>query len=549
MTGTYDAELAANLIQRACVGDVLTRTTARFPDRTAVVDGGVVLTYRALNAAVNQVARSLLASGLRRGDVVGVVSRNHWVIPVTYLAAAKAGLVYLPLNVALTTDEMRFMLDEAEASVLVAEEAFAGHTRALLDALPALRALYVVDDGPPRDTRPVGGATERVAPFADLMTGPADEVEVLVENADTLQLLYTSGTTDHPKGVATSHLAVLISALSTALAMHLEHTDVTLSVMPLFHTGQLNAMWLPHLFAGAATVISRSYDPDAALDAVAAHAVTTTLMTGPMWVGLLDQPRIGDRDLSSVRLCVIGAASLSPERVAVLASRFPNAQCRLISGQTEFTPVNEIQRPEHAHTKTTSWGAPAVTMGIAAMDEEGNLLAAGELGELVYRGPQAMTGYFKNPEATAEAFRHGWFHTGDLGWVDEENVVWFVDRRKDIIKTGGENVASLEVELAVAGHPAVAECAVVGLPHERWTEAVTAFVRCSPGATVTVEELEAHCRERLAGFKVPKALVLLDELPRSSSGKIQKFRLRVEYAEHYAGAPGVVAPASRVATS
>lgn len=549
MTSTYDAELAVNLIQRACVGDILTRTTARFPDRTAVVDGDVAFTYRALNDAVNQVARSLLASGLRRGDVVGVVSRNHWVIPVTYLAAAKTGLVYLPLNVALTTDEMRFMLDEAEAAVLVAEEAFADHTRALLDALPGLRALYVVDDGPPAATQPVGGRTERVAPFADLMTGPADEVEVLVENADTLQLLYTSGTTDRPKGVATSHLAVLISGLSTALAMHLEHTDVTLSVMPLFHTGQLNAMWLPHVFAGACTVIQRTYDPDAALDAVAVHGVTTALMTGPMWVGLLDQPGIGDRDLSTVRLCVIGAASLSPERVKVLASRFPNAQCRLISGQTEFTPVNEIQRPEHAHTKTTSWGAPAVTMGIAAMGEEGNLLPAGELGELVYRGPQAMTGYFKNPEATAEAFRHGWFHTGDLGWVDEENVVWFVDRRKDIIKTGGENVASLEVELAIAGHPAVAECAVVGLPHERWTEAVTAFVRRSPGAPVSVEELEAHCRERLAGFKVPKAVVLLDELPRSSSGKIQKFQLRADYAQFYAGAPGVVAPASSVSTS
>ncbi|MBW0103183.1 AMP-binding protein [Pseudonocardia sp. KRD291] len=548
MTGTYDAELATNLIQRACVGDVLTRTTARFPHRTAVVDGDVVLTYRALNDAVNQVARSLLASGLQRGDVVGVVSRNHWVIPVTYLAAAKAGLVYLPLNVALTTDEMCFMLHEAEAAVLVAEEAFSDHTRALLEALPAVRALYVVDDGPPHDTQPVGGTTERVAPFAGLMTGPTAEVEVLVENADTLQLLYTSGTTDRPKGVATSHLAVLISGLSTALAMQLEHIDVTLSVMPLFHTGQLNAMWLPHLFVGACTVISRSYDPDAALDAVADHGITTTLMTGPMWVGLLDQPGIGDRDLSTVRLCVIGAASLSPERVAVLASRFPNAQCRLISGQTEFTPVNEIQRPEHAHTKTTSWGAPAVTMGIAAMDEEGRLLPPGELGELVYRGPQAMTGYLKNPEATADVFRHGWFHTGDLGWVDEENVVWFVDRRKDIIKTGGENVASLEVELAVAGHPAVAECAVVGLPHERWTEAVTAFVRCSAGAAVSTGEIVTHCRDRLAGFKVPKAVILLDELPRSSSGKIQKFHLRAEYAELYAGEAGVVAPSAPVTT-
>lgn len=529
-----DAAMAANLIQRACVGDAVTRTAARFPGRAAVVDGERVFTYSELNIAASQVARSLLSSGLERGDVVAIISRNTWALPVTYLAAAKSGLVFLPINAALTAAEMSYILSDSGARALVAESLFEGKVAELLADVRGLDSAYIVE---PSDRGPLatGAGGKTVLDFEELMTGSPEEVEVMIDERDTLQLMYTSGTTSNPKGVEISHLAALFSGLCAALEMKLDHTDVNVAIMPMFHVGQLNCMWVSHMLVGATSVLVRSYDPVAVMSTIEDRQATTTLMTAPMWTGLLDSPEVEGRDFSSMRLCMIGAATLAPERVEQLTRTFPNAEARLMSGQTEFTPPNELQRPEHAHTKTTSWGPPTTTMGVQVMDESGQLLPHGEVGELVYRGPQAMTGYFKNPEATAEAFRHGWFHTGDLGWIDEENVVWFVDRMKDVIKTGGENVASIEVELSIAGLPEVAECATVGLPHPRWTEAVTAFVRLAPGRRVSEEQILERCRERLAPFKVPKRIIFVDELPRSSSGKIQKFELRTDFGELYEG--------------
>ncbi len=526
--------MAENLVQRACVGDMATRTAARFPDRAAVVDGERVFTYSELNNAANQVARSLLSSGLGHGDVVAVISRNTWAMPVTYLAAAKAGLVFLPLNAALTSAEMSYILSDSEARTLVAESPFEDKAVALLADVGGLDSAYIVEPSSGGPAATAGGG-KPVLDFEELMTGSTEEVEVRIEDRDTLQLMYTSGTTSNPKGVEISHLAALFSGLCAALELKLVYTDVNVAIMPLFHVGQLNCMWVSHMLVGACSVMVRSYDPVEVMSTIEAKQATTTLMTAPMWTGLLDLPEAEERDFSSMRLCVIGAATLAPERVEQLTRIFANAEARLMSGQTEFTPPNEIQRPEHARTKTTSWGPPTTTMGVQVMDNDGQLLAPGEVGELVYRGPQAMTRYYKEPEATAEAFRHGWFHTGDLGWIDEENVVWFVDRKKDIIKTGGENVATIEVELSIAGLPGVAECATVGLPHPRWTEAVTAFVRLAPGQQVSEEEMIRLCRERLAAFKVPKRIIFMDELPRSSSGKIQKFELRTAYSDLYTG--------------
>src|SRR6202011_6106898 len=226
-------------------------------------------------------------------------------------------------------------------------------------------------------------------------------------------------------------------------------------------------------------------------------------------------------------------ASLPPERSARLRELCPSAAVILCSGQTEFTGFEECQRPEHQFTKPLAWGDPTLMTDVGIMDDSGNLLPPHETGEIVYRGPQAMTEYFAHGELTAESFKFGWFHSGDLGYLDDAHTVFFVDRKKDMIKTGGKNVASVDVATVILAIDGVADCAVVGLPHERWTEAVTAFVQMSPGASIAPEEVISFCKERMASYKVPKKVLIVQDFPRTASGKIQKVKLREQFGDLY----------------
>ena len=582
-------DLALNLIQRVCVGDILTHTAQRYPTKTAVVDvhGGVLLTYAELNRRANRVGRALLALGLGRQEKVAILARNMWQFVVTYFACAKAGLVALPVNLGLKPQEIAYVLRDAGVRVIVAEGIFRPALEAAVAALPAVERVFLTEVDPATDTEVAGRrfqAFERLLDFERLLEGPPAppsgplppasppgalaaagpdgahhltgagpdgvhrptpgafdpdaDLEVFVDDRDIVQCLYTSGTTSMPKGVLTSHLAVTITALSAAVTNRADPDDVFLLVLPIFHCAALNAILIPTLLVGGTAVFLRKYDVRDVMDALERYRVTHVLLLPMMWQELIQQPDAGRRDFGSVRRCLYAMAPMAPERIAEIRRFFPNADVVLGSGQTEFTPPTVFQRPHHQDTKPASWGLPTVMTDVRIMDDQGNLLPRGQVGEIVYRGPQCMTAYWNNPEATAEAFRHGWFHSGDVGWMDEEGVVWFTDRKKDMVKTGGENVASIEVERALLAHPAVAECAVVGLPHERWGEAVTAFVLLKPGARAAEAELIAHCRERLAGFKVPKRVVFVDGFPRTGTGKIQKHVLRQEHQGLYAGPAG-----------
>ncbi|EKP95270.1 long-chain-fatty-acid--CoA ligase [Thermaerobacter subterraneus] len=551
-------DLALNLIQRVCAGDILTRTAQRYPGKTAIVDihGGRTLTYAELNRYANRVGRALLGLGLGHQDKVAIMARNTWQFVVTYFACAKAGLIAMPVNLGLRPEEIGYVLHDAGARVVVAEGIFRTALEAAASRLPAIQRVYLTEvdpateftaghvqflafdrllAGPPAQaSSPGGGPPGGGGPRAGLDPDDA-ELEVFIADRDTVQCLYTSGTTSLPKGVLTSHLAVTITALASAVANKSDPDDVLLLVLPIFHCAALNALLLPALLVGATAVFLRKYDVRDVMDALERHRVTHVLLLPMMWQELLQQPGVRERDFSSVRRCLYAMAPMAPERIAEIQALFPNADVVLGSGQTEFTPPTVFQRPHHQHTKPASWGLPTVMTDVRIMDDQGRLLPRGQVGEIVYRGPQCMTAYWNNPEATAEAFRHGWFHSGDVGWMDEEGVVWFTDRKKDMVKTGGENVASIEVERALLAHPAVAECAVVGLPHDRWGEAVTAFVLLKPGSQATEEELIAHCRERLAGFKVPKRVVFATEFPRTGTGKIQKHVLRQQHRDLYQG--------------
>jgi acyl-CoA synthetase (AMP-forming)/AMP-acid ligase II len=301
----------------------------------------------------------------------------------------------------------------------------------------------------------------------------------------------------------------------------------------MFHTAQLNCHCTAAVMVGAALFIERGFDAARLLGLIEAERITQIFGLPMMYRQLLDHPDIDRRDLSSLRRALYAMATMPEAQLRRCIERF-GCDFYLLFGQTEMSPTATLFRPEHQLSHAGAVGTPVVNVQAAIMDEDGTLLPQGEEGEIVYRGPHTLTGYLDNPDATGAAFAHGWFHSGDIGRFDADGILWFTDRRKDVIKTGGENVASIEVEKALyAADPSIAEAVVVGLPHERWTEAVTAIVVAAPGAQLDEHELLSRVRAHLDPYKVPKAVITVRELPRTSTGKIQKNVLRDEYARYY----------------
>jgi acyl-CoA synthetase (AMP-forming)/AMP-acid ligase II len=306
-------------------------------------------------------------------------------------------------------------------------------------------------------------------------------------------------------------------------------------LMPLFHTAQLNGFGTSAVMVGATQYLLRGFDGDALLSLIEQERITRMFALPMMYRALVEREDIRTRDLSSLRKAAYAMAPM-PDGLLRQCLEIFDCDFYLAFGQTEMSPVTTLFRPEHQLSHPGAVGTQVVNVQIGIMDPTGALLPRGEQGEIVYRGPQALNEYLKNPEATAEAFAHGWFHSGDVGRLDPDGMLWFSDRNKDVIKTGGENVASIEVEKAVyAAEPDVAEAVVVGLPHQRWSEAITAVVVAKPGRSIDAEQLTAKLRAQLDPFKIPKSVIVVDELPKTSTGKIQKNVVREHFADHYSG--------------
>ncbi|MBA1149248.1 long-chain-fatty-acid--CoA ligase [Ectothiorhodospiraceae bacterium WFHF3C12] len=508
------------MIERVCVGDITTRSADLYPNDVAIVDGERRMTYRELDDQANRLGHALLDMGLRHGDVVGVVSRNSIEQLVTYFACAKAGLICAPANLGLRAEEIAYCFKDSGARVLIVEDALAELAASLPGQLPAVESVYWTGANQTQVEKSAGT-------FDDLLArGKEGELEVVIHDRDPVQLLYTSGTTALPKGVLTSHLSATIAAMSDAIASNMQNDACVLLNLPLFHCTALNTIAMPAFLLGGKTVLMKAFEIKEAARLIEQEKVNLFVFLPMMYAELLADPEARARDFSHVRRAIYAMAPMPEERLKAIHELFPNADVVLGSGQTEFTPATCMQRPEHQWSKAPTWGTATVMTRVGIMDDEGNLLPRGESGEIVYRGPQVMNGYLNLPEKTAESFEHGWFHSGDVAWMDEDGAIWFHDRKKDVIKTGGENVASIEVERCVMSHPGVAEAAVVGLPHDRWGEAITAVVVRSPDSDVDEDGLLEHCKANLAGFKVPKAVVFVDEFPRTGTGKIQKHMIR-----------------------
>jgi fatty-acyl-CoA synthase len=488
------------------VDAVLRRSARRTPDRTAVDYADRSWTYAELDEAVSRAAGVLRSEGLGPGDRVASYGHNSDAYLIGYLACARAGLVHVPVNQNLVGDDLRYLLGQSGSALVLVDPPLAG--RLPEDA----RSLALRDAG--------DSLLDRLATAAPY-DGPGPDAE------DLVQLLYTSGTTALPKGAMMTHRALVHEYLSAVTALGLSAEDRPVHSLPLYHSAQMHVFLLPYLAVGARNVILDAPDGDRLFDLIESGRADSVFAPPTVWIALANRPDFATRDLTSLRKAFYGASIMPVPVLERLRGRLPHLAFHNCFGQSEIGPLAMVLGPDEHDGRMDSCGRPVLFVEARVVDENGKDVPDGTPGEIVYRSPQLCEGYWDKPEETREAFRDGWFHSGDLAVRDAEGYHTIVDRVKDVINSGGVLVASRQVEDALYTHPEVAEAAVVGLPDERWIEAVTAFV--VRRGEVTEEELVVHAKQSLASFKAPKRVVFVDELPRNASGKILKRELRDRY--------------------
>ncbi|MGV9746990.1 acyl-CoA synthetase [Rhodococcus zopfii] len=494
------------------VDGVLHRSAARFPDRVALRFADRTFTYRELDAAVTRAAAHLRSLGLGQGDRVAGYGTNSDAYVLGYLGAARAGLVHVPINYALRGEELSYLLGQSGAKAVLVDPPL----RANLDA--------VLADVPAGHVVPLRDADDSLLAVAS--AGEVPDIDGGASGADLAQLLYTSGTTSKPKGAMMTHSALVHEYTSSIVALDLAADDNPLICMPLYHSAAMHVFLMPYLAVGATITLLPSPDIPEILRLVESDRIGALFLAPTVWVPLANHPDLDTRDLSSLRKAQYGASIMPVTVLNRLRERYPDLGFYNCFGQSEIGPLACVLGPDEHADRPSSCGRAVLFVETRVVDADGNDVPDGEPGEILYRSPQLCLGYWDNPEATAEAFRDGWFHSGDLVTRDAQGYITVVDRIKDVINTGGILVASREVEDALYTHPAVAEVAVIGTPDEKWIEAVTAVVVLKDGHEVAEAELIVHVKERLAPFKVPKIVHFVDTLPRNQSGKLLKRELR-----------------------
>jgi acyl-CoA synthetase (AMP-forming)/AMP-acid ligase II len=546
---TLRGRRAVHRWERTSIGDVFERVTWSYPDQVAVAGWAGAygderfarVTYRQADATANRLAHALAAAGLEPGDRVLLVCENSVEAFLAKVGIAKAGMVAVPINPNLAPDVVTHLIELTEPRfALVDAETWPRAEAAFAATGLAVGATITIGGGP------VAGSPS----FTELLDGmPDTEPDVEVHGDDIWQLLFTSGTTSMPKGVMLSHSMTHLAALNFALSLTrgLRHEcDLKLATfLPIiYHIGD-QIFTFSTFLSGGSVLIGRRPAPGPIAEAIAAERVTALWAGSPQFVAafaaeLAERP---DLDVSSLQVLVYGWGALTPELISDLEKRGGADFITLgIFGQTEaiachrFWPTKWPDVHRRSAPAVNYVGVPSPILASEVVDEAGEPVR-GVPGEAVYRSPIITAGYYRNPEATREAFRGGWFHSGDSAMVDEDGLRIMVDRYKDIVKSGGENVATMRVEAVLHGHPDVLRAAVIGLDHPRWGEAVTAVVVPRPGTSPTADDVIAHCRERLAGFETPKAVLFTDSLPETVGGKVLKYKLRAEHADLYAREP------------
>jgi long-chain acyl-CoA synthetase len=497
---------------------MLRESARREPAKTAVILGEARLSYAQLDELSDKLAANLTAAGLAIGDRVGLQLPNIPQFVIAYFGILKAGGVVVPMNVLLKAPEIAFQLEDSGARSLITYGGFA-HEAAKAAEAAALTSLYIVGE--------TVGETGAAAPFEALLAGDAPGSQLAARSpADPAVIIYTSGTTGTPKGAVLSHIGLYMNADIPGRLFEFSADDVALVALPLFHVFALSSIMNTCVLLGGTMTLVPRFDPRAVLEIMQRDRVTVFMGVPTMFIALLQAVDAADYDLASLRVAVSGGAPIPAEVIDSFESRFgvPILEGYGLS-ESSSTATFNISVTER---KVYSVGKPIWGTSLQIWDDDARPLPPGadHVGEVVLRGMNIMTGYHNNPEATAKAFAGGWFHTGDLGYVDEDGFLFIVDRIKDLIIRGGYNVYPREVEEVLYAHPAVAEAAVIGVPDPKMGEEVRAIVAVKPGQSVTEAELIEFVKERAAAYKYPRAIEFRDSLPKGATGKILKKELR-----------------------
>jgi len=509
-------------IQRALrntIGDAFARSASIHGSRTALTFDDRTWTFLEIHAASNRLAHRLIGLGLEKGDRVGTYGKNSDAYVLLWLACTKAGLIHVPLNYALIGHELTYALNQSGCRALFAD----------LDLQSQVDAI--------RETTEVaihgslhGGNTNDALTFA-LEAGEDTAPDLELCDTDLVQILYTSGTTSDPKGAMHTHRSLMTHYAACQYHLNIRASDRSLAALPLYHSAQMHVFTMPMLLSGGYSRMINTPTPDAILGLLASDQLNAFFAPPTVWIALLHHPQFNPGKLQHMDKLYYGASIMPGQIVKELGEKLPGAGLYNCYGQSEIAPLATVLLPEEHADRPSSAGRPMQTVMTRIVDPvTGKDCNPGEHGELVHRSPQLMVGYWGKPEATAEVFKNGWFHSGDLGYQDDEGYIYIVDRIKDVVNTGGVLVASRDVEEALYQHESVAEVAVIGVPDEKWIEAICAIVVVKEGYPQDAEALMSYARTRLASFKLPKHIHFVEQLPKNTAGKLLKRKLREDFA-------------------
>jgi len=508
------------------------RAATHYAKKVGIVCGEERFTYGQFDRRANKLSNALLKLGIKKGDVVAFLSYNCHRLLEAYYGVVQIGAVLLSLNIRLSPGELTYILNDSEARLLFFDKDFLPIVNQMRGDLNTVSRCLLLT-----------GADE--VTYEDLLAEASSEEppDPGIDEDDLAELFYTSGTTANPKGVMLTHRNLYLHALNAIAALAPKDTHVQLHTIPLFH---VNGWGTPHTVtcAGGTHVMIKKFDPQLVLELIERERVTHFSMVPTMATALINHPDIGKRDLSTVEFISVGGAASPVELIKEIEKKI-GCKCYVGYGLTETSPVltlafvksylaDQGEEERYKRQAMTGYSIPGVELRVVD-DQDRDVPKDGvTIGEIIVRSDSVMKGYWKLPEETDRVIRNGWFHTGDLATIDEDNYILIVDRKKDIIISGGENITSIEIEKAIYSHPAVYECAVIAVPDEKWGEVPKALVVLKPGESVTEQEIIDHCRARIAAFKVPKSVEFLDSLPKGGTGKILKKELREKYWKGYA---------------